>query len=188
MAAAASVQGQTLSAFMWGAVSDRVGRKPVLMVGNMSACLSVSALGLAPDYPAAVASRFVGGLFTAASGVALKSIIAESYGPVGQAKVIGYTTAGYSIGAIAGPIIGGAWLLDRPFLLPCLVSACMSGLAFLEQPVPYAQQPSFELQEETADKGESVPFSNQVDGEHPVKKRTGRIRSTIWKIMHSVVT
>lgn len=63
---------------------------------------------------------------------ALKSIIAESYGPVGQAKVIGYTTAGYSIGAIAGPIIGGvlavpchnvlsnsslcnqgAWLLDR---------------------------------------------------------------------------
>lgn len=39
------------------------------MVGNMSACLSVTALGLAPDYPAAVASRFVGGLFTAASGV-----------------------------------------------------------------------------------------------------------------------
>ena len=37
----------------------------------------------------------------------LKSIIAESYGPVGQAKLIGYTTAGYSIGAIAGPTIGG---------------------------------------------------------------------------------
>lgn len=37
----------------------------------------------------------------------LKSIVAESYGPVGQAKLIGYTTAGYSIGAIAGPTIGG---------------------------------------------------------------------------------
>ncbi|KAL0030078.1 hypothetical protein WJX79_005565 [Trebouxia sp. C0005] len=98
LAAAASV-GQTLSAFMWGAVSDRVGRKPVLMVGNMSACLSVTALGLAPNYPAAVASRFIGGLFTAASGVALKSIIAESYGPVGQAKVIGRLVAGQAIPA-----------------------------------------------------------------------------------------
>ncbi len=84
---------------MWGTISDGIGRKvkskcrlcscicyfsapsgcvgsdvqvelqPVLLLGNISACLSVTALGLAPNYAAAVASRFIGVLFTSSSGV-----------------------------------------------------------------------------------------------------------------------
>ena len=84
----------------------------------------------------------------------IKSIIAESYGPVGQARVIGYTTAGYSIGTIAGPTIGGvlaspcdtflsgsgsctagAWLFDRCGITSRLTLSlfCCQGLCM--QPV-----------------------------------------------------
>ncbi len=63
---------------------------------------------------------------------ALKSIIAESYGPVGQAKVIGYSTAGFGIGAIAGPAVGG--LLTAPcdtFLSGS--GMCNQGACFLDR-------------------------------------------------------
>ncbi len=43
--------------------------QPVLMVGNISACLSILALGLAPNYNVAILSRFIGGLFTSSTGV-----------------------------------------------------------------------------------------------------------------------
>jgi MFS family permease len=77
---------QSLSSFPWGWISDRIGRKLVVMIGGMSACLSVVGLGLAGSYPAAVASRFCGGLFNGTIG-ALKSIIAETYTPSEQARV-----------------------------------------------------------------------------------------------------
>ncbi|DBA77754.1 TPA: hypothetical protein ACH3X2_008445 [Trebouxia sp. C0005] len=63
---------------------------------------------------------------------------------------MGYMTAGWGVGTIAGPTIGGflanpcdgfasrwsacesgGWLQDRPFLLPCLVSAVMAFLAWM---------------------------------------------------------
>lgn len=43
--------------------------QPVLMVGNIAACLSILALGVAPSYNVAIISRFIGGLFTSAIGV-----------------------------------------------------------------------------------------------------------------------
>lgn len=43
--------------------------QPVLMVGNISACISILALGLAPSYNIAILSRFIGGLFTSSTGV-----------------------------------------------------------------------------------------------------------------------
>lgn len=84
-----------MTSFLWGTISDRIGRKvrqssmiqqaatvwlltcvyavcalqPVLMVGNISAALSILALGVAPNYSVAIMSRFIGGLFTSSTGV-----------------------------------------------------------------------------------------------------------------------
>jgi len=43
--------------------------QPLLMIGNISACVSILALGLAPNYTVAILSRFLGGLFTSGIGV-----------------------------------------------------------------------------------------------------------------------
>ena len=63
MQAAAASGAQFFTAFMWGIVSDHIGRKPVIMLGSASAAVSVALLGFAPNYAVAVAARIVGGLF-----------------------------------------------------------------------------------------------------------------------------
>lgn len=48
--------------FLWGRLSDRVGRKPVLLCGMAGTALSVLLFGLAPNYYVALFARGLGGL------------------------------------------------------------------------------------------------------------------------------
>lgn len=48
--------------FLWGRLSDRIGRKPVLLCGMAGTALSVLMFGLAPNYYVALVARALGGL------------------------------------------------------------------------------------------------------------------------------
>jgi MFS family permease len=65
--AASLPAAQFLTSYFWGKFSDRVGRKPVMLVGNVTGAVSMLALGWSPVYWAALLSRFVGGLFNGTS-------------------------------------------------------------------------------------------------------------------------
>lgn len=69
MLAAAASAAQTCTSYPWGLVSDRLGRKPVILTANISAALSMLALGLAPSYAWAIVVRALGGLMTSGNGV-----------------------------------------------------------------------------------------------------------------------
>ena len=43
--------------------------QPLLIIGNISACVTILVLGVAPNYTVAILSRFLGGLFIAGVGV-----------------------------------------------------------------------------------------------------------------------
>ena len=58
---------QFLTAFAWGRCSDAIGRKPVMLIGNVSGAVSLLVLGWSPTLAWAVASRFVGGLLNGTS-------------------------------------------------------------------------------------------------------------------------
>ena len=73
--AASLPAAQFLTSFFWGRFSDRVGRKPVMLVGNVSGALSMLALGWSPIYIAALLSRFIGGLFNGTSVYVLTSTL-----------------------------------------------------------------------------------------------------------------
>ena len=47
---------------IWGRLSDRVGRKPVLLAGLAGTLLSMLVFGLAPNLPVALLGRALGGL------------------------------------------------------------------------------------------------------------------------------
>lgn len=53
----------------WGAVSDRLGRKPVLLMGCMGTITSLMVLGLAPNFWVALCGRIIGGLLNGNVGV-----------------------------------------------------------------------------------------------------------------------
>ena len=59
---------QFVSSYAWGVLSDRYGRKPVILVSNVITALAGVSFGLAPTLELAIVGRMVGGLFNG-SGV-----------------------------------------------------------------------------------------------------------------------
>lgn len=140
---------------MWGRLSDKVGRKPVLLIGLAGTALSVLIFGFAPSLPVALFARALGGLLNGNIGV-LQTTVAELV-TVKEHQPRAYTIMPmvWCIGSIIGPAIGGALarpcisypelfakgtIWDRfPYLLPNLFSAAtvfigvIVGLLFLEE-------------------------------------------------------
>lgn len=61
---------------LWGRLSDKIGRKPVLLFGLLGTALSVLVFGFAPSLPVALFARALGGLLNGNIGV-LQTTVAE---------------------------------------------------------------------------------------------------------------
>lgn len=61
---------------MWGRLSDKIGRKPVLLFGLVGTAISVLTFGFAPNLPVALFARALGGLLNGNIGV-LQTTVAE---------------------------------------------------------------------------------------------------------------
>ncbi|KAG6255950.1 hypothetical protein E4U23_003238 [Claviceps purpurea] len=140
---------------MWGRLSDKIGRKPVLLLGLLGTAVSVLVFGFAPSLPVALFARALGGLLNGNIGV-LQTTVAELV-TVKEQQPRAYTIMPmvWCIGSIIGPMIGGALarpcisypdlfprgtIWDRfPYLLPNLFSAAtvlfgvVVGFLFLEE-------------------------------------------------------
>ncbi|KAJ3465833.1 hypothetical protein MRS44_006491 [Fusarium solani] len=140
---------------LWGRLSDKIGRKPVLLFGLLGTALSVLVFGFAPSLPVALFARALGGLLNGNIGV-LQTTVAELV-TVKEQQPRAYTIMPmvWCIGSIIGPMIGGALarpcisypeifargtIWDRyPYLLPNLFSAAtvfvgvIIGLLYLDE-------------------------------------------------------
>lgn len=139
----------------WGRMSDKVGRKPVLIMGLVGTAISMIVFGFAPNLPTAMIARALGGLLNGNIGV-LQTTVAEIV-TVKEHQPRAYSIMPFvwCLGSIIGPAMGGAlaqpcenypWLFQRgtileafPFLLPnvvcvvVLMFGIVVGLLFLEE-------------------------------------------------------
>ncbi len=102
-----------LAAPLWGRVSDRVGRKPVLVV----ALLGTAAGGLLTGLAGGLALLFVARLLDGASGGSIsvaRAAAADMAPPHERARLFGYLGAAFGIGFVAGPVIGGIATIAGP--------------------------------------------------------------------------
>jgi MFS transporter, DHA1 family, tetracycline resistance protein len=123
---------QLLAAPYWGALSDRYGRRAILMSSLAGACVSYAILGLATNLWWVLLSRVLAGFmagnisaaFAYATDVSTPAKRAGALGMVGAAIGVGFT-----LGLPIGGILAGNDAEHANFLLPAVVSMALSLLA-----------------------------------------------------------
>ncbi|MFN8653228.1 MAG: MFS transporter [Gemmatimonadales bacterium] len=97
---------QFLLAPWWGRLSDRIGRRPVLLIGLAGSAISYLIFGLAGTFWLLLASRIVAGGMGATVNVA-QAYLADVTPPDKRASAMGMIGAAFGLGFVVGPAIGG---------------------------------------------------------------------------------
>ncbi|HEX6164859.1 MAG TPA: MFS transporter, partial [Vicinamibacterales bacterium] len=97
---------QFLFSPIWGRWSDKVGRKPIILVGLMGSCLSYMMLALSNSLALLFIARIIGGIAGANIPTA-QAYIADVTTPENRARGMGMVGAAFGLGFIFGPALGG---------------------------------------------------------------------------------
>ncbi len=123
---------------LWGLVSDRVGRRPVLLVGMIGTLVSSVVFALAQDYALLLLSRLLAGGLGATLNVA-QAYVADESPPDRRTRAMGLVGAAFGVGFILGPAIGAVaarFGTAAPGLAATAVAAVNLVLAVLWLPEP----------------------------------------------------
>lgn len=96
-----------LAPFFWGSMSDRYGRKPLLLAGILLYALVSFACTVAPTIQALVVLRFFQGFAAAAGIVVARAMLRDRYGADGTTRAISTLYLFLALIPIALPIVGG---------------------------------------------------------------------------------
>lgn len=97
---------QFILAPLWGRVSDRIGRRPVLLIGLAGSVASYLVFAFANSLPLLLLSRILDGGSGATVNVA-QAYLADETTPEKRTKAMGMVGAAFGLGFIVGPILGG---------------------------------------------------------------------------------
>ncbi|KVN24684.1 MFS transporter [Burkholderia pyrrocinia] len=133
---------QFLCAPLLGALSDRFGRRPVLLASLAGAALDYLLMAYAPTLAWLYAGRLIAGI-TGANVAVATAYVTDVTAEPDRARRFGQLGAVMGIGFIAGPLIGGllgAWHLRAPFAAAALLNAL--NLALVWRALPESRPPS----------------------------------------------
>src|SRR3989442_2182238 len=123
---------QLISAPIWGRLSDRVGRRPVLLIALGAAAIAYLIFGFAHSLLVLFLSRVVQGAGGGTVGV-IQAYVADSTDPKDRTRALGWLSATTNLGVALGPVLGSfAIALGRRDLMPgpgtLVVGRAMPGI------------------------------------------------------------
>lgn len=124
--AAAFPLAQLIGVPVMGALSDRFGRKPLLLISQISTCLSFILLGFANSLGMVILSRVFDGILGANLATA-QAALADITDDSTRAQGLGITGAAFGLGFLFGPIISiGSLEFTDSLALPAFIAAAYS--------------------------------------------------------------
>ena len=115
---------------LWGVLSDRIGRKPVLMIGVLGYGITMLFFGFATKLWMMFLARALSGVLSSATSPTTMAYIGDSTESKDRSKGMGILGAVIGIGTILGPAAGG-FLGSVSYSTPFFIAAGMSFLALL---------------------------------------------------------
>ncbi|KAJ5657601.1 Major facilitator superfamily domain general substrate transporter [Penicillium longicatenatum] len=132
--ASAFALAQFATNYFWGSLSDRIGRKPVILLGTILTALCFVAFGFCKTLGQAIAVQALMGVVNGNQGL-VSTCLGEITDRSNQSKAFTWLPVLYGIGGITGPLVGGLLVFKQnpftgkenpyPFLAPNLVSAAI---------------------------------------------------------------
>jgi DHA1 family tetracycline resistance protein-like MFS transporter len=124
---------QLVSAPLWGNVSDRIGRKMVLIISQIGATIGWALLGVAPNIATALGLPALGVVFVAriVEGVSggnisiTQAYVADLVEPKDRSRAFGLIMAMFAAGMVFGPFAGGLLFARFGFAVPFLAAAAL---------------------------------------------------------------
>ena len=121
---------QLIFAPLWGSLSDRYGRKPILMIGVLGNALAQLIFGLSTELWMLFAARALSGILSSATLPTAMAYIGDITAPQERGGKMGLIGAAMGIGMVIGPGIGG-WLAESSLSLPFFLASTLSFLALI---------------------------------------------------------
>ncbi|ASS77245.1 tetracycline resistance MFS efflux pump [Tumebacillus algifaecis] len=121
---------QFLFAPMWGGISDRIGRKPVILIGISGLALSFFLFAVSDQLWMLFVSRILAGFLSSANMPTVMAYVADITSPENRGKGMGMIGASVGLGFIFGPAIGGIFSAES-YSTPFFIAGFVSAITFL---------------------------------------------------------
>ncbi|KAJ2014975.1 hypothetical protein GGI09_007031 [Coemansia sp. S100] len=132
---------QTLTIMYWSRLSDRIGRRPVLLMGLSGNLVSFLLFSVSTSFYMALGARSLNGLL-AGNVAVIKSVLAEISDDTNRARMMALLPLVWNVGSVTGSAIGGIFadparmfpgvfggikiFIMFPYLLPCLIGSTVT--------------------------------------------------------------
>ena len=123
---------------IWGGWSDRIGRRPIMLLSTLGSTLSYVLFAFSPSLALLFVSRLLAGVMGGNISTA-QAYVADVTSEENRAKGMGLIGAAFGIGFVLGPAISSLLLMlpepssgvSHKFVIPGIVAACLSLTSFV---------------------------------------------------------
>ena len=136
---------------IWGRISDKVGRKPIILISLLGTALSLIGFALAPNILWLFVTRVLAGFFTAASLPTTYAYVADYTKEKERAEKFGMLGAAWGLGFVFGPAFGGLlsrYSITTPFFVAALIALVNFVLTGIFLPASKKRKAKVQVQKE----------------------------------------